>query len=232
MEFEPGVIVSHAGMCLAEGKMLQQGMHFRSSPDHSVLLMSLRKNAVYDDRIEDDGRTLVYEGHDANHYRGGPDPKTIDQPEYWRGGTPTQNRRFHEAATSFKGGTGPSEIVHVYQKLKQDVWTFRGVFRLLDSWTEPSGARRVFKFRLRLTDDVTAQQQRPEIDLAHNRLIPSAVMRAVFERDRGQCCLCGATDNLHFDHILPFSKGGTSLRAENIQILCARHNLQKHDRIQ
>lgn len=38
-------------------------------------------------------------------------------------------------------------------------------------------------------------------------------------------------DNLHFDHILPFSKGGTSLKSENIQLLCARHNLQKSDKI-
>ena len=38
---------------------------------------------------------------------------------------------------------------------------------------------------------------------------------------------CGATDNLHFDHVLPFSKGRSSLLAENVQLLCARHNLQK-----
>jgi hypothetical protein len=41
-----------------------------------------------------------------------------------------------------------------------------------------------------------------------------------------------ATDELHFDHIVPFSKGGTSLKAENIRLLCARHNLQKSARIQ
>jgi hypothetical protein len=40
-----------------------------------------------------------------------------------------------------------------------------------------------------------------------------------------------ATDELHFDHDLPWSKGGTSLTEENVQLLCARHNLQKHDRI-
>jgi 5-methylcytosine-specific restriction endonuclease McrA len=54
----------------------------------------------------------------------------------------------------------------------------------------------------------------------------------VWKRDKGKCIQCGSTDNLHFDHILPFSKGGTSLTAENIQLLCARHNLQKRDKIQ
>jgi 5-methylcytosine-specific restriction endonuclease McrA len=44
--------------------------------------------------------------------------------------------------------------------------------------------------------------------------------------------MCGSTTNLHFDHIIPYSKGGTSLMAENIQILCATHNLRKRDRIE
>jgi hypothetical protein len=37
------------------------------------------------------------------------------------------------------------------------------------------------------------------------------VKLAVWKRDKGSCVLCGSTKNLHFDHILPFSKGGTSL---------------------
>jgi len=43
---------------------------------------------------------------------------------------------------------------------------------------------------------------------------------------------CGSTNNLHFDHIIPYSKGGPSLVAENIQLLCARHNLEKRDKIE
>ena len=53
-----------------------------------------------------------------------------------------------------------------------------------------------------------------------------------WKRDGGQCVTCGSTDNLYFDQILPFSKGGSSLVAENIQLLCARHNLAKSDRIE
>jgi 5-methylcytosine-specific restriction endonuclease McrA len=53
----------------------------------------------------------------------------------------------------------------------------------------------------------------------------------VWERDGGKCVRCGSQDNLHFDHILPFSKGGTSMLESNIQLLCARHNLSKGDRI-
>jgi 5-methylcytosine-specific restriction endonuclease McrA len=68
--------------------------------------------------------------------------------------------------------------------------------------------------------------------LEQNRVIPTAVKRAVWKRDRRRCVTCGSTDNLHFDDVIPYSLGGSSLVAENIQLLCARHNLAKHDRIE
>jgi 5-methylcytosine-specific restriction endonuclease McrA len=54
----------------------------------------------------------------------------------------------------------------------------------------------------------------------------------IWKRDKGRCVICGSHDNLHFDHIIPYSKGGSSLVAENIQLLCARHNLAKKDKIE
>jgi 5-methylcytosine-specific restriction endonuclease McrA len=67
---------------------------------------------------------------------------------------------------------------------------------------------------------------------AHERLIPSAVKLEVWQRDKGQCVLCGSKENLHFDHDLPYSKGGSSLTAANIRLLCAKHNLSKGAKIQ
>jgi 5-methylcytosine-specific restriction endonuclease McrA len=55
--------------------------------------------------------------------------------------------------------------------------------------------------------------------------------KEVWARDRGQCVLCGSTEKLHFDHDLPYSKGGTSSTAANVCILCMKHNLKKHDKI-
>jgi 5-methylcytosine-specific restriction endonuclease McrA len=51
----------------------------------------------------------------------------------------------------------------------------------------------------------------------------------VLMRDGNKCKLCGITltgDNIHFDHIKPWSKGGETV-LENLQILCVKHNLAK-----
>ena len=48
----------------------------------------------------------------------------------------------------------------------------------------------------------------------------------VWRRERGQCVQCGSMKNLHFDPGIPFSKGGSSLTAANVRMLCARCNLQ------
>jgi 5-methylcytosine-specific restriction endonuclease McrA len=105
---------------------------------------------------------------------------------------------------------------------------------LLDAWQEKSKERLVFKFKLELEEEQIPvnRQTRQENILDHERLIPSQVKISVWKRDKGKCVLCGITNNLHFDHIIPYSKGGSSLVAENIQLLCARHNLAKRDKIE
>jgi hypothetical protein len=98
---------------------------------------------------------------------------------------------------------------------------------------EQAAQRQVFKFRLELDPDTTPTEPDPrERDIDQTRLIPTAVKLAVWKRDGGRCVECGSSDNLHFDHIIPYSRGGSSLTAENIQLLCARHNLAKRDHIQ
>lgn len=232
MAIRQGDVLSHYDMCQAERRNLQQGMNFRPGGRRSVILMSLRKGAPYADRVEDGGRVLVYEGHNEPRIAGAADPKTVDQTEYTRLGRLNQNGEFARAAQRHRDRGDDAELVHVYEKIKPNIWTFNGVFRLVDAWAEPSAGRKVFKFRLELVDDPDAALRSTPQDLEHDRVIPSEVKLAVWKRDHGQCVTCGSTNNLHFDHILPFSRGGSSLLAENVQLLCARHNLTKSDRIQ
>ncbi len=225
-------ILSYLEMCAREGLSLQRGMNFRAGNDWSIILMSQQASAPYRDRIEDDGATLIYEGHDAPKTAVLLDPKSIDQPLATSRGTPTENGKFYLAAQRYVRGEAPPERVRVYEKIRAGIWSYNGLFHLVHSWIGNDGRRKVVMFKLVAVEDDTRTVGQPLSDLESSRLIPSAVKLAVWRRDQGRCVTCGATDNLHFDHIIPYSKGGTSLREENIQLLCARHNLAKRDRIE
>ena len=60
--------------------------------------------------------------------------------------------------------------------------------------------------------------------------IPEDVKFEVWRRDGGKCVICGSQKNLEFDHIIPFSKGGSST-ARNLQLLCQDCNRHKSDKI-
>lgn len=222
-------------MCQKEGTSLQKGMNFRLKGKHSVILMSVRENSPYQDEITEDGTVLIYEGHDVAKTKGISDPKRYDQPYKRESGTLTENGKFYKAAQGFKDGVKGPDIVQVYEKLKPGIWSDNGYFHLVDSWQESDGNRKVYKFKLIAIENVTDEslsEDNANRDVARSRIIPTSVKLEVWKRDGGKCVTCGATDELHFDHILPYSKGGTSLKAENIQLLCARHNLEKSAKIQ
>jgi hypothetical protein len=224
-------IISHNEMCRREGMSLQRGMNFRNRQPHSVILMSVRKGAPYRDRLEDGGSVLIYEGHDQPRRTHGPAPKTLDQTAKTPTGRATENGKFYDAARKHKfAGTVP-ERVRVYEKILSGIWSYNGVFNLVDAWQESDGIRTVFRFKLVAVEEIDVSAK-PTHEPERRRIIPSQIKMEVWKRDGGKCVVCGAIDELHFDHDLPYSKGGTSILAENVQLLCARHNLQKHNRIE
>ena len=206
-------------------------MNFGLGGTHSVILMSLRPGAPYRDVLEDSGTTLLYEGHDAPRAHDVPDPKLVDQPAAYPTGAPTQNGKFHRAAQDARAGLRAPERVRVYEKLRTGIWSYNGIFHLVDSWQEQDGQRSVFKFKLLAVEGDEDLSVAPTPHPARRRVIPTSVKLAVWKRDSGKCVVCGASDDLHFDHDLPWAKGGTSLVAENMQLLCARQNVAKRDHI-
>lgn len=68
-------------------------------------------------------------------------------------------------------------------------------------------------------------------DIKNKReVITEEVRHEVWRRDQGKCVICGSNRNLEYDHILPFSKGGSNT-ARNIQILCETCNRRKSNNI-
>lgn len=61
--------------------------------------------------------------------------------------------------------------------------------------------------------------------------IPSNVRIFVWQRDSGRCVECSSNENLEYDHIIPFAKGGSNTE-RNLQLLCGDCNRLKSDRIQ
>lgn len=231
-----GDIISYNEMCRREGQSnLQRGMNYGIGGTYSVILMSVRRGAPYRDRWEEGGSVLIYEGHDEPRSAHSPEPKQTNQPKLTRTNKFTQNGLFQQAAHQGKVGERLPETVRVYEKIINGVWSYNGLFSLVDAWQEFDGVRQVFKFKLvALAEDEANQSPVQVLATAsgdRRRVIPSAVKQMVWKRDGGKCTLCGASDELHFDHIIPFSQGGTSLTVDNVQLLCARHNLQKSNKI-
>lgn len=229
-------VISYREMCDVEKiQTLQRGMNFRLNPNYSVILMSQRPNAPYKDSISKDGLRLIYEGHDVPKKAGEPMPKLVDQPDKTKTGKLTQNGKFAQAVKDYKSGKSKPELVRVYEKLFDGVWTDKGVFKLIDYHftVDHTQKRKVFLFELEETEIDFHEGQIEENKLKpRTRIIPSSVKQEVWARDKGKCVECGATDELHFDHDIPYSKGGSSITAANVKLLCARHNLKKSDKIQ
>lgn len=230
---ESNEILSHPQMCAREGLNLQRGMYSLPGSDHAVLLMSRRINAPYADEVRDGGSVLIYEGHDVPLSPEYPYPKQVDQPETLASGLLTENGKFLEAAAAFKLGLSAARRVRVYEKIRTGIWAYNGLFHLIDAWREHSNTRQVFKFKLLAVDEAAPDESRglPPVTPQH-RLIPTTVKREVWKCDNGKCAKCGATNDLHFDHVIPFSLGGSSTTVDNVQLLCGTHNLEKHDRIE
>ncbi len=222
-------IISYGQLVGAEKVNLQKGMNFGIGRHYSVFLMSVRRGAPYRDAIDEATGALIYEGHDQPERIGAPDPKSVDQVLTTSRGSLTENGKFVQAAIDFNEGRRKKpEIIKVYEKIAKGIWSYKGFFELVDAYEVFDGRRKVFKFQLKPVEKKAFGRI---IELPHTRLIPTEVKIEVWRRDKGHCVICGSAKNLHYDHDIPFSKGGSSLTAKNVRLLCAKCNLSKSDKI-
>lgn len=114
-----------------------------------------------------------------------------------------------------------------------DVWLFKdGVYRTSDTDLTPDDVRALVnemanRRRLALAKAHALQAMTEQLDKPAKRTkIPQDVKVAVWQRDGGSCVECGNRQDLEFDHIIPFSMGGSST-ARNLQLLCEPCNRRK-----
>ncbi len=98
------------------------------------------------------------------------------------------------------------------------VWSSKGYFELIDYTVKNNSNRNVFRFILKLSGNQSISGDIQKVQLSHTRLIPSEVKKEVWKRDQGKCVICKSNQNLHFDHDLPYSRGGTSLTAKKCEV--------------
>jgi hypothetical protein len=80
--------------------------------------------------------------------------------------------------------------------------------------------------RIERAKAMVAMGMQPQDQAQRRDVIPDDVKQLVWLRDGGRCRHCGAQAELQFDHIIPFSMGGSS-NPENLQILCGPCNRRK-----
>jgi hypothetical protein len=79
-------------------------------------------------------------------------------------------------------------------------------------------------------EEVQALEKNPVV-ASKSRNIPKSVKRVVWKRDQGRCTYqdpktgkkCDSSHSIDFDHIIPYSWGGTH-QPKNIQLLCSPHH--------
>lgn len=69
-------------------------------------------------------------------------------------------------------------------------------------------------------------EQYNDIPVHDRQPISDDVKTFVWQRDRGKCVKCSGNEKLEFDHVIPFSKGGSNTE-RNLQLLCEKCNREK-----
>lgn len=99
-------------------------------------------------------------------------------------------------------------------------------FLLLLWWIVAYVQWRIWRPYLRRLGTITIRPVKQK----RSRHIPNDVMAAVMRRDGGRCRNCGSGTDIQFDHIYPYSRGGTST-VNNIQLLCGSCNRAKSNKV-
>lgn len=109
-----------------------------------------------------------------------------------------------------------NETMKLFQELKDLLGHHRFNNDQLFKSIFKTASEQIKNKKFHLNTKLTALAPSPGVN---KRYISAAVKKAVFERDKGKCRKCGGTKLIQYDHIIPFSQGGTTT-SENLRLLC------------
>ena len=216
-------IISYNELKIEEWFPIQSWMNFNIKwKDYWVILMSVREDAPYADKIVDWWKSIIYEWHDAqtNWVDYNEDVKSVDQPYYTPNWKLTNNWKFYEAAQDYKK-LWIIKKFKVYEKIAKCVRSYNWFFILADAWTETSWKREVFKFKLEAIDDHkydnNSSHEHKSKSNIDNYLIPIGLKVEVYNRCKWRCVNCGWNVDLQYIHLDPKLWNSVS----NIKLICA-----------
>lgn len=103
-------------------------------------------------------------------------------------------------------------------------------FEILEAENKKKEKERLRTLRSEIEKELSESGEINNLLESKRERIPQDVMDMVWNRDGGKCLLCGKSEKLEFDHIIPFSKGGSNTY-RNLQLLCENCNRVKSNNI-
>ena len=77
-----------------------------------------------------------------------------------------------------------------------------------------------------INQKVEVKRETKNVPVRNSRYIPRKVKETIYKRANGECENCKSTYNLEYEHIVPFSMGGTN-DVSNINLYCSNCNKRK-----
>lgn len=177
-------------------------------------------------------------------------PKRQDACNVWLP-YPPDGQEIPEIALEYPGEAGRHSGTYASEGLKKGLpalklilTTKRELDHLVDYIRALAEGRKLLSVGVdeseRTQDTITSKGEPVRVDVSKMPLpkplaprreaISRSVQREVWQRDAGMCVECGTRQLLCFDHIVPFSRGGSNT-VRNLQLLCEPCNLSKGNRI-